>query len=315
MPLTLTYPREQGCSVVSQHAPDRMRAAERIFHAPAPLRLWHLASLDAPTVAVAWSLGFAWTAGVRLPAWVPVLLALVTWSVYIGDRLLDARSALRSGRLHRLRERHFFHWRHRRILAPLAVVAASTAAAIIFALMPLTTREHNSVLAVAALAYFSGVHSRKKAPTWLAPLLSKEFLVGVLFTAGCALPVLSRFRQSPALGSTIEHFLVPVVFFAALAWLNCRAIERWESGNPSTSPSRILASAMLLGFTGLLLAAFLVPAQPRSASLLAMGAAAALLLAPLDFLRDRLTPLTLRAGADLVLLTPLLLTPFALLAR
>lgn len=67
----------------------------RIFDAWAPVKLWHLSSLDAPTVAVVWSLGFGWAAGVRLPFWVPVLIALGTWAVYIGDRLLDARSALR----------------------------------------------------------------------------------------------------------------------------------------------------------------------------------------------------------------------------
>jgi hypothetical protein len=65
--------------------------------APVLLRLWHLMSLDAPTVAVIWSLSFAWAAGVHLPRWIPVLLALGTWAVYVGDRLLDTRSALRSG--------------------------------------------------------------------------------------------------------------------------------------------------------------------------------------------------------------------------
>ena len=65
---------------------------------------------------VVWSLAFASVAKIYLPVWVPVLLALATWSIYIGDRLLDARRALRTGALHSLRERHFFHWRHRRLL-------------------------------------------------------------------------------------------------------------------------------------------------------------------------------------------------------
>lgn len=93
----------------------------RILDAPAPVRLWHLLSLDAPTVAAAWSLGFAKAAGVRLPAWVPLLLALVTWVVYIGDRLLDARTALRTEQVHQLRQRHLFHWQHRRGIFPLAL--------------------------------------------------------------------------------------------------------------------------------------------------------------------------------------------------
>lgn len=90
--------------------PARLETLDRALDAPSPLRLWHLSSLDAPTVAAVWSLGFAKTAGVRLPAWAPVLLVFVTWFVYVSDRLLDARSALRARDIHRLRQRHYFHW-------------------------------------------------------------------------------------------------------------------------------------------------------------------------------------------------------------
>jgi hypothetical protein len=265
--------------------------------------LWHLASLDAPTVAVAWSLGFAWAAGVRLPFWVPVLLALGTWAVYIGDRLLDARTALRSGNLHRLRERHFFHWRHRRILAPLACVAAGIAAAIIFGLMPVAAREHNSVLGVAALAYFSGVHASQNSSSPARTGFSKELLVGILFTAGCALPALSRL-SAITFGRPLWSILAACFFFAALAWMNCSAIERWESAK---RPGHIVIGGRILALAGLALAILLFPIQPRLAALLAAGSTSALLLALLDRLRSRLTPLALRAAADLVLLTPLFL--------
>ncbi len=285
-------------------APLRTGARRGLLDAPAPLRLWHLASLDAPTVAVAWALAFAWVAGLRLPAWTPVLLALGTWVVYIGDRLLDARSGLRSGALHRLRERHFFHWRHRRALLPAATVAGVVAAAIIFILMPAGIRERNSVLGVAALAYFSGVHSRCRAPWWLLPLLSKESLVGLLFTAGCALPTLTRMRLADAPNAAMGLMLALIAFFAALAWLNCHAIERWESAVHAT---RISAAAGLLAFIGLVLACVIAPLQSRAAALFAAGAASALLLALLDRARHRVTPLALRAAADMVLLTPLVL--------
>ena len=95
--------------------PARHESLDRPLDAPRPLRLWHLLSLDAPTVAVLWSLGFAKVAGVRLPGWVPVLLALMTWCVYISDRLLDARSAVHERQIRRLRQRHRFHWQYRRI--------------------------------------------------------------------------------------------------------------------------------------------------------------------------------------------------------
>ncbi len=288
----------------------------------AALELWHLASLDAPTVAVVWALSFACAAGVRLPFWVPVLLALSSWAVYVGDRLLDAHVALLSGETGNLRERHYFHWRNRKILAPLASVSACIAAGIVFAWMPLLARERNAVLAAAALAYFARVHFRALAPmTSQAPSANhgdfrldtpalypcsgvrlparipvKELLVGILFTAACVLPAWTRTAAAS------RSLLIPALLFALLAWLNCHLIESWESGR---TPSRLTPT--LLYLAGLLLAATRATSQPRSAALLAAGAVSAFLLALLDQLRPRLSPVTLRTASDLVLLTPLAL--------
>jgi hypothetical protein len=55
------------------------------------------------------------------------------------------------------------------------------------------------------------------------------------------------------------------------------------------------------------LAGFLSSTQPRFAVLVLAGAAGALLLTLLDRFRGRLTPIALRASADLALLTPLAL--------
>ena len=160
----------------------------RLFDAPLTIRFWHLASLDAPTVALVWSLAFAWAAHIVLPLWVPALLVLAVWSVYVTDRLLDARAGLRDATLHRLRDRHLFHWRHRRVLVPLAAASAAMAAWIVFNLMPPIARERNSVLAAASLIYFTRVHTGREIFPRMSKLLSKELLVGLLFTAGCALP-------------------------------------------------------------------------------------------------------------------------------
>ncbi len=288
------------------------------YDVPTPLRLWHLTSLDAPTVAIVWALAFAWVAGVALPLWVPLLLALVVWVVYIGDRLLDARADSHTPQIPPLRERHYFHYRHRRVLLPLAVAAACAAAVIVFSLMPAAVRERNSVLAVAAGAYFSGVHSRRKLqkllPPKLASLDSKELLVGLLFASGCALPALSR----AASGSRSPHWPLwsTALFFAALVWLNCYAIDRWETVSQPTRNSRVLPAASLLGLVGMLLmAAVLYSNQPRAAALIAAGTGSAQLLAQLDRSQRCLTSLALRTYADLVLLSPVLLIPFAFLIR
>jgi hypothetical protein len=299
VPQVLPNPRAQ---ISVEHG---IPSAGRKLDAPAALRLWHLASLDAPTVAVVWSLAIAWAAGVRLPAWIPVLLALAAWAVYIADRLLDARAALRMANLDSLRERHLFHHRHRRLFFPMALAAACAALWIVFTQMPSIARERNSVLAVAALAYFTGVHSSRRLPTFhLSPLVKKELLVGLLFTAACALPAFSR--AAAQLAPTRGPLVAAAVFFALLAWLNCHAIDRWETPDPTHGP-QIFASACLLAFAALPLAGFLSSAQPRFAALVVAGAASALLLALLDRSRGRLTPIALRAAADLVLLAPLAL--------
>jgi hypothetical protein len=267
------------------------------MNAPAALRFWHLASLDAPTVAVVWSMALARVAAVRLPVWVPVLLALGTWAVYVGDRLLDAQRALRIGDTHALRERHWFHWRYRHMLLPVAGAAACACAVLIMVEMPDANRERNSMLAAATLAYFGGVHLPHK-PRWFPPLASKELLVGVLFASGCALPTLLR-----ADSSSRSEVLVAAAYLATLAWLNCYAIDRWEA-----SPhARIARNAGTLTVVGGLLALVLHASHPAAAALVAAAAVSAALLALLDAARTRMTPLTLRAAADLVLLAPAVL--------
>jgi hypothetical protein len=279
------------------------------------LRLWHLTSLDAPTVAVVWSCGFAWAAGIPLPVWAPVLLALVAWSVYIGDRLLDAQAGLRTPPLHHLRERHYFHWRHRLMLVSAALCAAGASAWMIFTLLPAGARVPDSAIGAATLAYFSGVHAQRRLPRvatrFLRPLFSKEFLVGVLFTMGCLLPVWSQsvLRAGHAAWRVL---LLPGLFFMGLAWLNCHAIESWESADYEAGSERVARTACGVGLAGVVLAGILVFRMPHAAALIATGAMSAWLLAGLDLNRQRITPLALRASADLVLLAPLLLIPIGL---
>jgi hypothetical protein len=301
VPQTLPKPLQQ----VS--AAEHDFSGNREFDAPALLRLWHLTSLDAPTVAVVWSLGFAWAAKVRLPVWIPILLALATWAVYIADRVLDGRAAIRTANFSGLRERHRFHDRHRRVLIPIAIAAACAAAGMVFTLMPWAARERNSVLAMAALVYFARVHFPRRISFGLASLsrvLKKEMLVGILFTAACALPAISRVTTYEV--KVLWPMCAAGIVFALVAWLNCYAIDRWEAGEEPRK-TQIQLAAYLLGFAGLLLAAVISFVQPRVAALIVAGAVSALLLALIDWVRGRLTPIAVRAAADLVLLAPLAL--------
>ncbi len=262
---------------------------------------WHLTSLDAPTVAVVWCEALARIVNVRLPLWVPLALGLGTWAIYLGDRLMDARRALAP-----LRERHWFHWRHRSILAPVAVISLLLALSLVLREMPAPIRERNSVLALAALVYFTAIHSRRRTAEAAATggtrstprlPLTKETLVGLIFALVCAAPAATRSAHGLAL------LVAPVAGCFLLAWLNCWLIEHWDGGVS-------VGVTLPLTLSGLALAAAAVAValqgQTAGAFLAALGLSA-LALAWLDQKQARLEPLHLRAAADLVLLTPLLL--------
>jgi hypothetical protein len=287
-----------------------------------PLHLWHLASLDAPTVALAWAFSFAWAAGTHLTPLAAMVIALGVWTVYVGDRLLDAKAALRQHAEHRLRERHCFHWRHRRAFVPLAVLTGAAAAVLVLGCIPAVARERDSVLAAASLVYFARVHQsqhsavRRRRP-FFPPIVTKELLVGVLFAVGCALPTLGAVWSAPATTLWGPRWVLIgcVALFAALAWLNCHAIEQWETGaerRSGFSPARFAFGLASLSLGAALLLSF---AHLRPALLLAAASISALLIALLDRIRSQLAPVTLRAAVDLVLLAPAIVCPIARLVR
>lgn len=261
------------------------------------MHLWHLTSLDAPTVAVVWTLAFAWTQQIRLPLWLVTSLALAAWSVYIADRLLDARRASTP-----LRVRHHFHWKHRRFFIPTALTAAIVSIMLVMRSMPFAARERNSVLAAAALAYFTSVHNPWYPTTNRRHRrIPKELLVGVLFTLACAIPTLTR------TGGFHPDLLLEILFFTLLAWLNCYAIEVWESSPVVEARSIFLYAMTLAGSTLIATIVETAAHHSRSAAILGAASASAVLLAILDRNRRSLSPTTLRAAADIALLTPVAL--------
>lgn len=290
-----------------------------IWSGPPALKYWHLASLDAPTVAVTWTWAFAWAAHVRLAAWAAALLALFVWAIYVMDRLMDARSGLTQMRLedgapHLLQERHWFHWRHRQVLGGLAAMAALAAGWMVESRLPEAALRRDSLVGLATLAYFSGVHGRGLRASWVGWLkeqagrvVSRELLVGVIFSAGCVLPVLPT--ASDGATRVCVALAVPAAAFAALAWLNVRAIGCWESPLAREVWPQAVALAAICGAAS----AVLVWTEPRAGALGMAVAGSALLLAGLDAIRDRVEAVALRAAADLVLLTPLLVVPGMLL--
>jgi len=302
-------------------------ARRTAWNGPAALKYWHLASLDAPSVAVAWACVFAWAAQVRVAPGMVAVLALAVWVIYVTDRLLDARAGLDGFGGHNLQERHWFHWRHRRALGVLAGIVAVAAGWMIVSRLHAEALGRDSLMGLATLAYFSGVHGsgvhgRGLRSGWVAGLkervarvVSRELIVGVIFSAGCLVPVL------PVTPSGVVRVCVqlalPAAAFAALAWLNVKAIGCWESVTPASGRERgVRRIAFLLaavcGGCGIAMAGL----EPRVGLLMALAAVSSLLLAWLDGARARMDAVTLRAAADLVLLTPvLLLIPIGVTAR
>jgi hypothetical protein len=289
--------------------PSPTAAVPRTHRTLAPLHLWHLASFDAPTVAVVWAWSLGWAAHLRPAPWATAALVLIVWFIYIVDRLLDARAGLRTPPAHTLRDRHWFHWRHRRILLPLAILAAIAAAALVLTRLPMRALRPDSFVAAATLLWLGSVHFGTRHSAKTRERIA-EIIVALIFVTGCALPVLP---QNPAAFARLA--LAPALLFAAAAWLNLHAINAWET-EPSAAPgqssgcSRIRSSGIAVAAIGFILAACAIPlAGARTAALLDCAACSALLLALLDRQRNRMSPTTLRAAADLVLLTPILLAP------
>lgn len=271
----------------------------------APLRLWHLLSLDAPSVAVLWMLFFPGIAATAHRTHEAAALGLAVWILYVADRLLDARSG--NGML---RDRHLFHHRHRRVL--LAMVACvAPLLLLLVATLPAAVRTGWLLLSLPLCAYAAVIHR------WRPQRLPKEFIVAVFFAVAVVLPA---FSQRPHSASVLTQ----AALFAGLCWMNCVAIARWEpvpkiswarSETPPEARSTAWGSRHLLAVGVVLIALFafiavLSPGRRPDLCFALAGALSASLLLLLDRKRRYLGATELRSLADAALLTPLLLWPF-----
>jgi hypothetical protein len=259
---------------VDQHYPVTAETAPTI-----PWWLWpNVLALDAPAVAVVWQRFLGWAFGSPVPATASVVLGLTVWGIYLADRWWDARSDTHH------QPRHRFAAAHRGLIV-ISLAALLAAAAFTFAL-PRTYLLVGGLVAVVVAGYFGLVHLLK--PNAVTARGGKEMLVGLLFAAGVAVPLV-------AAGHDAVRWLPATAGFGVICWLNCRVIDRWEgevTGDDTREPS--------LGITAVVLASLV----PRPVAF-ALAAAAALLLA-VHLAEPKIGPRVARVLADVVLLTPLL---------
>jgi hypothetical protein len=307
----------------------RESTAHRTSLLPRILERWHLLSLDAPTVAALWAWFFARAMHIDLPWHAPLLLALGTWLVYVADRILDGTRPTPSSPLH---ERHRFHTRHRKAFLIASLAVGSVVLWLIVARMSANARYEDTVLFTAALLYLVLVHKpsprrigapgdRSSSLGWGTSWLPKELAVGIVFAAATAVPAWSRL-PGPALNASRATLLPAVVLFAALCWLNCVAIERWENlgltghlqSADTHATTRWIAKyfrpiALSLAAISATFASASIASSPGSLAVYIAVMIAALCLATIDLFRRKLSSLHLRVAADAALLTPLILIP------
>jgi hypothetical protein len=250
---------------------------------------------------------------IHLPWSAPLLLALGTWLVYAADRTLDG---LRGGVGAHLRERHFFYARHRTAVLAAGVLAGLALLWLIATRMNLVARREDVVLFGAALVYFCLIHvwapnSKAGIERWFP----KEIAVAIVFAAAVAVPAWSRLTAQRIL-------LIPLVaLFALLCWLNCVAIEKWETPAESSTHGLRIAQAHLttrwthrhLGVVSCMIALLAAIAaglsvwsgEPHAMTALYLACTMSALLF-LAFDRSRMNSFELRVVADAALLTPLI---------
>lgn len=249
------------------------------------LALWHLLSLDAPTVAVAWTWFVARAAHIPLPPAIPAAMFLAVWIVYAADRLLDGLNPTDI-----CEPRHRFHYRHRRIFT-IAIVAAAAILVPLTLAIPAPDLKLYLGLAALLILWFGAVHIGNSR-------LPKELLPGIFCAAAACIPV----RR--------DHLAVVPLLYATLITLNCLCIYKWEHndlGDAHISTRLGVRWLKELHIATILTSLAAIPfAEPALAPIfLAVSLSSTLLLA-LNHFRYRLDPTNLRAAADLVLLTPLL---------
>lgn len=261
-------------------------------------------------MAVLWTWFLARINHIPLPLTAILSMGIAVWMLYAADRLLDTRSLPSPppfGRIHvhaELEHRHHFHRHHQKFFRWAILLSSISLAVLLPSLAPQSIRLYLA-LGTLLIVYFAIIHASFGVHR-AAHRLPKELAVGAFFSAATFIPTVSR---NPGLRAAL---FPGAILFAVLCSLNCLFIYAWE--HPGTSPQAHFATRVALRFlptltisvVGIgLLFSVIDHSLPRPIPLAC--AIAALLLLLLHKNSHRFAPTTLRAAADICLLTPFLL--------
>jgi hypothetical protein len=286
-------------AVLSQISSSQLRSTQT-----SPLDLWHLLSLDAPTVAALWTWFIASANHLHLPKISILAMFLAVWVLYVADRLLDARllseNPLDVGSLE---ARHHFHHRHRSSFLIGLLLASIALASLLPHLLPEAIHLY-LILGGLVFAYFVLIHASENAHR-----LPKEFAVGICFAAAIFIPTVAHQPD-------LRLRLLPLaLLFASLCSLNCLFIFVWEHDFKQTNahPTTRAAMRYLPQFVATMTVIGLVLCLLDRRAPWPIAAASTLslcLLQSLHHYRRHIPAVTLRAAADLAMTTPLLFLAF-----
>ncbi len=221
------------------------------------LALWHLLSLDAPTVAALWTVFIARGSHVQLPWTSPAAMFIAVWIIYVADRLFDARrldlglSGNRfNARLLDIQDRHYFHHRHRAHFLLLIVLSAMALTLLLGSIDPRSLHLY-AVLAILLAAWMLLIHAQPSLASSSSHqhlrILPKELAVGIFFPAAVFIPTLARTAPTPQathlLGwaaTWLRPSLLPsAILFACACTLNCLYLHAWEHPSPHPRGSAV----------------------------------------------------------------------------
>jgi hypothetical protein len=240
-------------------------------------------------------------------------MAVAVWMLYAADRLMDARLMdIQFSLQATLEVRHRFHHRHRAAFVTGILIASAALTFLLPRLDPSSIHLY-LILGTLVFGYFILIHAGGNAAAQQTDTrrLPKEIAVGIFFAAATFIPTVARQPQ-------LRLALLPsAILFATLCSLNCLFIYAWEHTTADTThPAHatthfalnhlpFIAITITLTGIGLGMLDHQTPWRIPLAT-----ATAAIFLLVLHHRRNHIRPTTLRAAADLALLTPLLLIPF-----
>ncbi len=273
-----------------------------------PLWLWpNLLSLDAPVVALLWMWLFAESFKVTIPQITYPILFLIVWTIYVGDRLFDASRLVNADKA---TARHQFYKNNFVVFVLLAAIAGGTALYLVLTELSeeLVKRGISGLLLVALYFLFRATSANRSTYT------PRELLCGIIFAFGTVLPVYVYAGDYNSILLTLHPLM-----FGLLCSLNCFLISWWEresdiANDDPASVTDVPDAGKYIRFAGitLALAALILryldfPNYGWAIHTAIFVSAAGLVI--LSKLENRLSKRALRVLADVVLLSPLIITP------